>query len=81
MYVYLTHPPMKLSIAFPGIGSGTTTTLAPRWHRLADGEIIEDGDEYRDPETGRWHRAGCIGKIVGIPGRTQYQYRRREVVS
>jgi hypothetical protein len=69
---------MKFTLTFPGSDSGTTTLAPARFRRLHAGEVIADGDEYRDPETGKWHRAGCIGRIVGIPGRTHCDYRRRE---
>lgn len=50
----------------------TTTT----YRRLFRGELIEDGDEWQDPQTGQWHEAHVTGRTVGIPGRTNYDYRR-----
>lgn len=49
----------------------TTTTYSP----LIEGDVIETGDEWQDPRTGRWQEAHKIGMVVGGPF-TGYRYRR-----
>ncbi len=53
-----------------------TTTKLPNYRILADGELIQPGDEYRDPYDGNWYPSHCIGREVGIPRCTSQKYRR-----